>query len=86
MMLASGRLEEARVWLTRAVDQLERAAQLTGGDPVISEHLGDVHLALGQPALALENYEEAARLEPRPAEQPELEQKLERLRKELSSK
>jgi predicted negative regulator of RcsB-dependent stress response len=68
------------------VDQLERAAQLTGGDPVISEHLGDVHLALGQPTLALENYEEAARLEPRPAEQPELEKKLERLRKELSNK
>jgi predicted negative regulator of RcsB-dependent stress response len=68
------------------VDQLERAAQLTGGDPVISEHLGDVHLALGQRALALESYEEAARLEPRPAEQPELAEKLERLRKELSGK
>jgi tetratricopeptide (TPR) repeat protein len=85
-LLASGRIDEARAWLTRAVDQLERAAQLTGGDPVISEHLGDVHLALGQPALALENYEEAARLEPRPAEQPELERKLERLREELSAK
>ena len=85
-LLASGKVEEAKAWLTRAVDQLERAAQLTGGDPVISEHLGDVHLALGQPTLALENYEEAARLEPRPAEQPELEEKLERLRKELSNK
>ena len=85
-LLASGKVEEAKAWLTRAVDQLERAAQLTGGDPVISEHLGDVHLALGQPTLALENYEEAARLEPRPAEQPELEKKLERLRKELSNK
>jgi tetratricopeptide (TPR) repeat protein len=85
-LLASGKFEEARVWLTRAVDQLERAAQLTGGDPVISEHLGDVHLALGQRTLALESYEEAARLEPRPAEQPELEEKLERLRKELSNK
>ena len=85
-LLASGKVEEAKAWLTRAVDQLERAAQLTGGDPVISEHLGDVHLALGQPTLALENYEEAARLEPRPAEQPELEEKLEQLRKELSNK
>ena len=85
-LLASGKVEEAKAWLTRAVDQLERAAQLTGGDPVISEHLGDVHLALGQPTLALESYEEAARLEPRPAEQPELEEKLERLRKELSNK
>ena len=85
-LLESGKLEEAKAWLTRAVDQLERAAQLTGGDPVISEHLGDVHLALGQRTLALESYEEAARLEPRPAEQPELEEKLERLRKELSNK
>jgi tetratricopeptide (TPR) repeat protein len=85
-LLASGKLAEAQAWLTRAVDQLERAAQLTGGDPVISEHLGDVHLALGQRALALESYEEAARLEPRPAEQPELAEKLERLRKELLDK
>ena len=85
-LLASGKLEEAKVWLTRAADQLERAAKLTGGDPVISEHLGDVHLALGQRKLALKNYEEAVRLEPRPAEQPELAEKLERLRKELSGK
>jgi len=85
-LLAGGKLAEAKAWLTRAVDQLERAAKLTGGDPVISEHLGDVHLALGERAAALANYEEAARLAPRPAEQPELEGKLERLRKELSSK
>ncbi len=83
-LLATGRLQEARAWLTRAVDQLERADQLTGGDPVISEHLGDVHLALGQQKLALDAYEEAVRQSPRPAEQPELERKLEQLRQELS--
>jgi len=85
-LLEQGNTQEARLWLDRAVEELERAAQLTGGDPVISEHLGDVHLALGEKKRALENYEEALRLEPRGEEQPELQQKLERLRKELGAK
>ena len=62
---------------------MKRAAKLTGGDPVISEHLGDAHLALGERQRALEYYEEAVRLEPRPEEQPDLQGKLERLRDEL---
>jgi predicted negative regulator of RcsB-dependent stress response len=53
---------------------------------VISEHLGDVHLALGQKKVALGHYEEAVRLEPRDAEQPELRRKLEQLRTELRRK
>lgn len=85
-LLAAGNVTEARLWLGRAAAELERAAKLTGGDPVISEHLGDVHLALGQKKLALDHYEEAMRLDPRPAEQPELERKLEQLRKELRRK
>lgn len=83
-LLAQGNVTEARLWLDRAVDELERAAKLTGGDPVISEHLGDVHLALGEKGRALEYYEEAVRLEPRPEEQPELHDKLGRLREELT--
>jgi tetratricopeptide (TPR) repeat protein len=82
-LLAQGNVREARPWLDRAVDELERAAKLTGGDPVISEHLGDVHLALGEKRRALEYYEEAVRLEPRPEEQPALHEKLGRLREEL---
>jgi tetratricopeptide (TPR) repeat protein len=82
-LLAAGNVAEARLWLGRAKSELERAAKLTGGDPVISEHLGDVHLALGQKKAALQHYEEAMRLEPRAAEQPDLAHKLERLRKEL---
>ncbi len=45
-----GRLEEARV-------QLERALALTGGDPVIHEHLGDVYTALSLAERAREQYQ-----------------------------
>jgi len=85
-LLEQGNVKEARLWLDKAVDELEKAAELTGGDPVISEHLGDAHLALGQKLRALEYYEEAERLEPRPEEQPELQQKLGQLRRELGRK
>ena len=85
-LLAAGNVAEARLWLGRAAAELERAAKLTGGDPVISEHLGDVHLALGQKKVALDHYEEAMRLEPRAAEQPDLQRKLEQLRDELRRK
>jgi tetratricopeptide (TPR) repeat protein len=44
-----GRLGEARL-------QLERAAQLTGGDPVVLEHLGDVYKDLRLKDLAREQY------------------------------
>jgi tetratricopeptide (TPR) repeat protein len=73
-------------FLERARDQLFHAAELTGGDPVISEHLGDVHRALEQRQSAYEFYQEAVRLEHRAAEQPLLLEKLETLRKELERK
>lgn len=44
-----GRLEEAR-------DHLEQAVALTGGDPVVHEHLGDVYRDLGRPERAREHY------------------------------
>ena len=44
-----GRLGEARV-------QLEKAARLTGGDPVVLEHLGDVYKDLVLKDLAREQY------------------------------
>ncbi|MFP6605891.1 MAG: hypothetical protein VCC19_04900, partial [Myxococcota bacterium] len=71
-----GLLERARV-------QLFHAAELTGGDPVISEHLGDVHMALDERRRALEFYQEAVRLDHREDEQPSLLEKLDRLRREL---
>lgn len=44
-----GRFEESRV-------QLENALRLSGGDPVIHEHLGDVYRALRMPDRAREQY------------------------------
>ena len=70
-------------FLERARDQLFQAAKLTGGDPVISEHLGDVHMALDERRRAFEFYQEAVRLDHREDEQPKLLEKLDRLRREL---
>ncbi len=71
-------------FLERARERLFQAAELTGGDPVISEHLGDVHVALDQRRQAFEFYQEAVRLEHRAEEQPDLLDKLDRLRRELN--
>jgi tetratricopeptide (TPR) repeat protein len=83
-LLDAGRVEEGRAMIERAVRELERAAQLSGGDPVISVHLGDAYLLLEDRARALRFYEEAVHLEPRETEQPKLREKLERLRRELA--
>ncbi len=82
-LLLNGHIEVARTWLDRAEAELLRAQELTGGDPVISEHLGDVCLALGRRDDALAHYEKAVSLGPREGEQPELAAKLERLRAAL---
>lgn len=73
------------VYLRQARDQLVHAAELTGGDPVISEHLGDVYMALDERRRAYEFYQEAVRLEHREDDQPKLLEKLEALRRELES-
>jgi len=82
-LVGSGRSEEARPLLGRALLELERAHELTGGDPVISEHLGDTYLLLDEKQRALEKFEEAIRLEPRESEQPDLLEKYETLQREL---
>ncbi len=83
MHFREARKDEALSLLERARKQLLQAAELTGGDPVVSEHLGDVHLLRGEKERALEYYEQAVELEMREAEQPHLLEKLERLRREL---
>jgi tetratricopeptide (TPR) repeat protein len=83
-LLERGHEGEARGWLLRAETELLRAEKLSGGDPVISEHLGDVYRALGRAPDALARYEDAMARGHRPMEQPELESKLDALRKEMS--
>ena len=84
-LIEAGRVAEGRVWLRRAVVQLKRAAERIGGggDPVISEHLGDAYFLLGRRREALQMYEEALRQKPRQDEQPDLRGKLDRLRVEF---
>lgn len=77
------RKDEALAILERARKELLQAAKLTGGDSVVSEHLGDVHLLRGEKEKALDYYEEAVVLEMREAEQPDLMNKIERLRRDL---
>jgi tetratricopeptide (TPR) repeat protein len=82
-LVEEGQLAEAREYIERALEALERADDLTGGDPVVSEHIGDTYLLLDDKERALDKFEEALRLEPRFGEQPALLQKLEDLRQEL---
>ena len=82
-MMAAGDVAGGRKWLNKAIEELQRAHELTGGDPVISEHIGDAYLLLDDRRRALDKFEEAALLGPRPEEQPQLKQKLETLRREL---
>jgi len=82
-LVESGRIDAARDYLRRALEELERADELTGGDPVISEHIGDTYLLKGERRRALDHFEEALQLGPRDAEQPKLHEKLENLRREL---
>lgn len=84
--LKAARKRQGFALLERASHQLKRAAELTGGDPVVSEHLGDVHLLRGEKARALDYYEEAVALEMRVEEQPDLLEKIERLRDDLGRK
>ena len=78
-----GRHGDALPFLEKAREKLVRAAELTGGDPVVSEHLGDVYLLMDEKPRALEFYEDAVSREYRPAEQPDLIEKLETLKREL---
>jgi tetratricopeptide (TPR) repeat protein len=82
-LVEAGRREQAKRYLERAISELERADELTGGDPVISEHLGDTYLLLDDRRRALDLFLEAVKLGPRIEEQPHLQEKLEALQREL---
>ncbi len=82
-LFAESRKEEAMRLLDRAHRQLIVAAELTGGDSVVSEHIGDVLLLRGDKRGALERFDEAVDLELRESEQPLLLEKRDRLRVDL---
>jgi tetratricopeptide (TPR) repeat protein len=82
-LFETGRKKEAKKYIDRALEELLRAQKLTGGDPVVSEHLGDIYILLDQKRRALEKYREAVELEPREGEQPDLLDKLEALQREF---
>jgi tetratricopeptide (TPR) repeat protein len=86
LLFEESRNDEAHRLLDRAQRQLVQAAELTGGDSVVSEHLGDVLLLRGDKQGALERYEEAVGLEVRESEQPTLLEKRDRLRGDLGRK
>ncbi len=81
----SGRSAEAKAEIGRAIETLERAEKLSGGDPVISEHLGDAHLLRGDRKRALRHYQDALAQDPREKEQPALREKLGKLLRELGA-
>jgi len=86
LLFEESRNDEAIRLLDRAQSKLVQAAELTGGDSVVSEHLGDVLLLRGDKQGALERYEEAVELELRESEQPTLLEKRDRLRGDLGRK
>ena len=85
-LLEGGDHAQGLEYLEKARDQLSLAAELTGGDPVVSEHLGDVHHLLDDKQRALDFYREAVEFDFRVDEQPELLEKLEQLQNELGQR
>ncbi len=75
--------QEGRELLRRSVVELEKAMQLTGGDPIITEHLGDAYLALDEKRRALESYRKALDLRRSDDDVSALHDKVERLMLEL---
>jgi Flp pilus assembly protein TadD len=82
-LIDGARRSEGLELLEKAIVQLVLAMELTGGDPVVSEHLGDVYFLMDERQRALDYYEEADAMSPRLDEQPLLKEKIESLRQEL---
>ena len=61
---------------TRAIDELQRAAESTGDDPTINEHLADAYRKLGREPEALRVYREALAKTEDPAQRARLEEKI----------
>ncbi len=83
-LFAQGQASAAQTLVRRAIANLKRANALSGGDPVIFEHLGDAYLSVGDQKRALEMYRKALALGLREKEQPNFLQKYEALQRELA--
>lgn len=72
-----------------ALDQLQAAVRNIPPDPVVLEHLGDVHAALAQPKLAAEAYERSLAAQPEssgaPPDRGAVRRKLDDIRKQMET-
>jgi Flp pilus assembly protein TadD len=64
----------------KAAEQLEKAVNLTGDDPTITEHLGDAYAKLGRAEQAGQQYEDALRRSTDQEQMARLKGKLQALR------
>jgi pentatricopeptide repeat protein len=62
------------------VTELEKANQLTPDDSTITEHLADSYLRLSRIEKAIEFYERALKLDPKPDQKETLQKKIKELK------
>jgi len=67
----------------RAVEQLERAVEITGDDPAIIEHLGDAYEKAGKADRALTRYREALKKSTENEQTKRIREKIQRLEKKI---
>jgi tetratricopeptide (TPR) repeat protein len=67
----------------RAVEQLERAVEITGDDPAIIEHLGDAYEKSGKTDRALARYREALKTAKESDQIKRIREKVQRLEKRI---
>jgi tetratricopeptide (TPR) repeat protein len=67
----------------RAVEQLERAVEITVDDPTIIEHLGDAYEKVGKPDRALLRYRDAVKKSKEDDQIKRIREKMERLEKKI---
>ncbi|HSQ21089.1 MAG TPA: tetratricopeptide repeat protein, partial [Blastocatellia bacterium] len=67
----------------RALEQLERAVEITVDDPAIIEHLADAYEKIGKPDRALTRYREALKLSKENDQTKRIREKIQRLEKKI---
>src|SRR5437016_4138091 len=67
----------------KAVEQLERAVEITGDDPTIIEHLGDAYEKAGKPDRAVARYRDALKNAKENDQIKRIREKIQRLEKKI---